>query len=72
MPEGVAQPGQPISAHPNSGPAAGVSAELPQTMPVVEYDAEGNFKGVIFPSPEAVAEAAFTDAESESRPWAKG
>ena len=75
VPEGAARPGQPISAHPDSGPPPGVSTESPtgMPMPVVEYDAEGNFKGVSFPSPEGVAEATeAAGAATRSRPWAKG
>jgi hypothetical protein len=73
VPEGAAQPGQPISPHPDSGPSTSDREGITEALPTVEYDAEGVFVGVTFPSPEAVAELAEgAGAASESRPWAKG
>jgi hypothetical protein len=69
-PENAAQPGQPIGAHPDSGPD-GASAESAAAMPMVEYDANGDFVGVTFPSPPPLPEAAPAHPGGSS-PFARG
>jgi hypothetical protein len=52
VPESAAPPGRPMNPHPDSGAPGGIVPEMTTaTMPMVEYDAHGNFHGVSFPTP---------------------
>lgn len=70
MPANAAQPGQPIGAHPDSGPS-GAMPESAAAMPTVEYDANGDFAGVTFPSPPPAPESSPANTRGFS-PYARG
>jgi hypothetical protein len=70
VPEGAAQPGQPIGAHPDSGPR-GAMPESAAAMPTVEYDANGAFVGVSIPAPPSTPEASSAGGGATT-PFAKG
>ena len=69
IPENAAAPGQPIGAHPDSGPAASMP-ESAAAMPMVEYDADGAFVGVTFPTPPPSESAPANSREFS--PYARG
>jgi hypothetical protein len=70
-PQGAAQPGQPIGAHPDSGPPADIAESPAAAMPMVEYDAEGVFVGVTFPTPAPQPESPQAPGRGTT-PFAKG
>jgi hypothetical protein len=66
IPEGAAEPGQPVAPHRDDGPSMEEMTGLEADMPVAQYDDKGVFIGVSFPKPPV------SGAQEEDMPWSNG